>query len=113
MRRVASALLLVAAAAAFVLFAGGASDGPKGKEFKVELDNAFGLIEGGDFKIAGVRAGQITELDLDWKTKRAIVGFKIQEAGFGSIRTDATCNVAPQSLVGEYYVDCEPGTKGR
>ena len=113
MRRVASALLLAAAAAAFLLFAGGASDGPKGKEFKVELDNAFGLIEGGDFKIAGVRAGQISELDLAWKTKRAIVSFKIEESGFGSIRSDATCNVAPQSLVGEYYVDCEPGKKGK
>ena len=112
MRRVATVLVLVAAAAGFITFAGGASDGPAGKEFKVELDNAFGLIEGGDFKIAGVRAGSITKLDLDWKTKRAIVGFSIDEAGFGSIRTDATCNVAPQSLVGEYYVDCEPGKKG-
>jgi len=112
-RRVVSALVLAAAAAGFVLLAGGASsDSAAGKEFKVELDNAFGLITGGDFKVAGVRAGQITSLDLDVKTKRAIVGFEISEAGFGSLRSDATCNVAPQSLVGEYYVDCEPGTKG-
>src|SRR3712207_8864019 len=59
-----------------VLVAGGAGEEQAGKEFKVELDNAFGLIEQGDFKIAGVRAGEITKLDLNRKTKRAIVSFK-------------------------------------
>ena len=33
----------------------------RASEFKVELDNAFGLIEGGDLKVAGVRAGKITD----------------------------------------------------
>src|SRR3712207_6840245 len=104
---------MAALGAGFTLVAGGAAEDQAGKEFRVELDNAFGLIEGGDFKIAGVRAGQITTLDLDRRTKRAIVGFKVTEDGFGSLRTDATCNVAPQSLVGEYYVDCQPGKGGR
>src|SRR3712207_4486093 len=104
---------MAALGAGFTLVAGGAAEDQAGKEFRVELDNAFGLIEGGDFKIAGVRAGQITTLDLDRRTKRAIVGFKVTEDGFGSLRTDATCNVAPQSLVGEYYVDCQPGKSGR
>ena len=113
MRRLATLLVLVAACAGFVVLAGGAGDEQAGKEFRVELDNAFGLIEGGDFKVAGVRAGEITKLDLDRRTKHALVGFKVTEKGFGSIRTDATCNVAPQSLVGEYYVDCEPGKKGK
>ena len=38
----------------------GAGDDAGGREYWVELDNAFGLIEGGDLKIAGVRAGKIT-----------------------------------------------------
>ena len=113
MRRLVTVLFLLAAGGAFLLLAGGAGEEPTGKEFRVELDNAFGLIEGGDFKIAGVRAGQITTLELDRRTKRALVGFKITEGGFGSLRDDATCNVAPQSLVGEYYVDCQPGKSGR
>ena len=113
MRRVLTIAFLVAAAAAFVVLAGGAAEEQKGKEFKVELDNAFGLIEGGDFKVAGVRAGQLKTLDLDRKTKRAIVTFKVTEDGFGSLRTDAVCNVAPQSLVGEYYIDCQPGKDGK
>ena len=111
MRRVATILVLVLAAGGFAFLAGGASDDEaKGNEFKVELDNAFGLIEGGDFKIAGVRAGKITTLDLDRKTMHAVVGFKVTQDGFGSLRTDAQCEVAPQSLVGEYYVNCQPGT---
>jgi ABC-type transporter Mla subunit MlaD len=67
------------------------------------------LIEGADLKIAGVRAGKLTTLEVDQKTKYAVVGFKVTEKGFGGLRSDASCAVLPQSLVGEYYVDCQPG----
>ena len=30
--------------------------------------------------------------------------------GFGSLRSDAFCESRPQSLIGEYFVDCQPGT---
>src|SRR3954453_1687185 len=30
--------------------------------------------------------------------------------GFNSFRADASCNIRQQSLIGEYYVDCEPGS---
>ena len=114
MRRVALLLLLVAATGAVaVLGTGAGDDGPSKPEYKVEIDNAFGLIKGGDFKVAGVRAGKITDLELDPRTKRAIVSFNIKERGFGSLRTDTSCEVLPQSLVGEYYVDCQPGTDDR
>jgi virulence factor Mce-like protein len=102
--------LILTAAAAFVALSTGASDESKGVgTFKVEFDNAFGLIEGGDFKVAGVRAGKIKTLDVDKRTRRAVVGFEVTETGFGSLRTDARCEVMPQSLVGEYFVNCEPG----
>lgn len=110
MRRLATLLLLVVAGSAFAFVAGGAGESDPGNEYFVELDNAFGLIEGGDLKIAGVRAGKITRLKLDRRTKRAIVGFKVTRDGFGSLRTDATCATRPQSLIGEYFVDCQPGS---
>ena len=31
-------------------------------------------------------------------------------AGLGDLRRDATCTIEPQSLVGEYFVDCQPGS---
>jgi virulence factor Mce-like protein len=110
MRRVAAILLVAAALGGFALIAGGAGDEPAATTFKVELDNAFGITVGGDFKVAGVRAGKVDALDLDRRTRRAIVSFTITEDGFGSLRTDTTCAVQPQSLIGEYYVDCDPGT---
>ena len=77
---------------------------------RVELDNAFGLIQGGDLKVAGVRAGQITDIRLDKRTKHALVGFRIDKDGFGSLRRDVHCESRPQSLIGEYFLDCLPGT---
>ena len=62
-----------------------ATNPDKGK-YWVEFDNAFGLIQGGDLKVAGVRAGKITDIKLDKRTKHALVGFKIDKNGFGSLR---------------------------
>ena len=109
MRRIATALVLVGVGI-FAVFALGASNGPSSPTYWVQLDNAFGLIKGGDFKVAGVRAGKITGLKLDRRTMRALVGVSISQNGFGSLRTDVHCESRPQSLIGEYFLDCEPGT---
>ena len=117
MRRVLGTFVVLLAAGVIVVLGGGASGGGSsggaGNVFKVELDNAFGLTEGGDFKVAGVRAGKIRSMELDTRTKRAIVEFEITQDGFGSLRADTRCAVAPQSLIGEYYVDCQPGRSAR
>ena len=110
MRRALAALLVVGAAAAVVVLFVGRDDGEAPTPtYTIELDNAFGLIEGGDFKVAGVAAGQIERLHLDRRTKRALVDVTVSEKGFGSLRRDVRCNVAPQSIIGEYYVNCVPG----
>jgi virulence factor Mce-like protein len=103
--------LLVAGTLWVVL--GGAGNGAAGNRYWVELDNAFGIVNGGDLKIAGVRAGKITQLKLDRKTNRALVGIEITKTGFGDLRTDTHCDVRPQSLIGEYFIDCQPGTAAR
>ena len=110
MRRILTTIVLALTAVTFIVFAGGAGGSSGGHKYWVELDNAFGLIKGGDLKIAGVRAGKITDLKLDKKTLRARVGFEITQNGFGSLRTDVHCDSRPQSLIGEYFVDCKPGT---
>lgn len=110
MRRVLLTTVVLLAAGALAFLATGASNGSSTGKYWVELDNAFGLVNGGDLKIAGVRAGSITDIKLDRKTNRALVGFKITVGGFGSLRTDSTCDVRPQSLIGEYFLDCQPGT---
>ena len=67
-------LTLVAVAGigvAWIAMTGAGSNPDKGK-YWVQFDNAFGLIQGGDLKVAGVRAGTITDIKLDKRTKHAL-----------------------------------------
>jgi virulence factor Mce-like protein len=113
MKRILLALVVVLASAALLVVATGASsDSPQGT-YKIELDNAFGLTTGVDFKVAGVRVGTIKSIDLDQKTLHAVVTVQVTVGGFGSFRSDAFCQSRPQSLIGEYFVDCQPGQYGR
>ncbi|MCW3017266.1 MAG: hypothetical protein JWO02_4358 [Solirubrobacterales bacterium] len=109
MKRLASVLTVLTLAVGFAVVAGGAGNSADQPEYSVELDNAFGLIGGADLKIAGVRAGKITDMKLN-AAHRAVVSFTITKTGFGSLRTDARCETRPQSLIGEYFIDCSPGT---
>jgi virulence factor Mce-like protein len=104
------ALLLAAGAAAVVTSANAGSNSAEGDTYTVELDNAFGIVEGADVKVAGVRAGRVTGMRVDRRSKRALVDFTVTENGFGSLRADAFCETRPQSLIGEYFIDCRPGT---
>ena len=110
MRRALSVLAVVAAAAAAILFTGASDEEATGKKYWVEFDNAFGLVEGGDLKIGGVRAGTVNTFELtDTEPYRVLVEVEVTEPGFDALRTDSECRVRNQSLIGEYYVDCEVG----
>ena len=109
MRRALVILGLITALSAYVALTS-SFGGARNDTYWVELDNAFGLIQGGDLKVAGVRAGQITDIRLDKRTKHALVGFRIDKDGFGSLRRDVHCESRPQSLIGEYFLGCLPGT---
>jgi ABC-type transporter Mla subunit MlaD len=111
MRRLLVLILVVGAgAAAVVASASAGSDDPQKPTYTIELDNAFGLVNGADVKVAGVRAGRVVDMRVDRHSKRALVDIAIEKTGFGSLREDAFCETRPQSLIGEYYVDCRPGT---
>ena len=110
MRRALSALVVLAAAAGALLMTGAAEEA-KGKRYWVVFDNAFGLVEGGDLKIGGVRAGTVNTFELtDTEPYKVKVEVEVTEPGFDALRTDSECRVRNQSLIGEYYVDCEVGT---
>src|SRR5918997_2807299 len=112
MRRLLVALAVIAVCAAAFLAAGASDRGPDGKTYRIMFDNAFGLTQGGDFRVGGVTAGQTTKFDVDKKpgeSPKAVVTAEVSKPGFGDFREDATCEIRPQSLIGEYYVDCQPG----
>ncbi len=115
MRRLGTTVA-AALAIGLVIALSGASSGDDANarvRYVIELDNAFGLIEGADVKIAGVRAGRIEDMDLDRTDMRALIKVSIDREGFGDLRADSTCETKPQSLIGEYFVDCDPGTSAR
>ncbi len=99
-------------AAAFVLAGASEKQGAEGRTYKIMFDNAFGLVKGGDFRVGGVNAGQTTDFEVVKKqgeSPKAVVTVDVSKPGFGDFRTDASCEIRPQSLIGEYYVDCQPG----
>jgi ABC-type transporter Mla subunit MlaD len=112
-KRVAAIVLLLAlvCGAALTLGAKGEEDSGS-KTYKLLFDNAFGLTEGGDFKVAGVRAGQTKTFKVTKADGRplALVEAEVTEPGLADLRKDARCEIRPQSLIGEYFVDCQPGT---
>src|SRR6201992_15781 len=112
MKRVLISGALLLAAAAFVFLATGSSNGSAQGTYKVEFQNAFGLVTGADFKVAGVPAGTIKAINLDQKSLNAVVTIQVSRSGFGQFHQDATCESRPESLIGEYFVDCNPGSSG-
>jgi virulence factor Mce-like protein len=112
MKRVLASAAVVIAVASFLVIAGGASNGTAAGSYKIELDNAFGLVPGADFKVAGVPAGTISSLGLDQRTLHAVVTVQVTQPGLGQFHSDAFCQSRPQSLIGEYFLDCQPGASG-
>jgi virulence factor Mce-like protein len=107
------AVAAVAVAATVAVGSEGSSNDKAPGTYTVELDNAFGLTQGADVKIAGVRAGTVTGMRVDPKTTHALIDFQLNQKGFQSLRSDAFCETRPQSLIGEYFVDCRPGTSSQ
>jgi virulence factor Mce-like protein len=113
MRRVLAAAAVVLLVIAVMAIAGVLLSGSGNPTYKLEFDNAFGLVTDAQFKVAGVPAGKITSIALDQKTFHAVVTVEVTTRGFGAFRSDATCQSRPQSLIGEYFVDCQPGPYGK
>jgi len=110
MRRLLAVAFVLGAGALAVVLAG-ASGEKEGKTYQLLFDNAFGLTEGGDLKVAGVRAGRTTAFKLtENKPPKAVVEAELTQPGVTDLREDASCSIKPQSLIGEYFVDCQPGT---
>jgi phospholipid/cholesterol/gamma-HCH transport system substrate-binding protein len=86
-----------------------ASSGGDDNAYKVRavFDNASFLIAGEDVKIAGVKVGTIERLDLSPDNKAAVV-LKIEDPAFRPFRSDATCKIGLQSVIGEQFVECTP-----
>src|SRR3954452_17030943 len=104
---------LAVGAAVMTGASGGSSSNAQDKTYKIQFDNAFGLTTGGDLKIGGVRAGKTSGFNLkkiaDGRYVAEVEG-QITVPGVSGFHKDASCEIRPQSLIGEYFVDCQPGS---
>lgn len=97
------------ACAVLALAAGGCGGGDSASSVytvRAIFDSAGFVIPGLDVKIAGVKVGKVTAVDLT-DDNHAAVTFTILNKGFQDLRKDAFCTIRPQALIGERYVECE------
>jgi phospholipid/cholesterol/gamma-HCH transport system substrate-binding protein len=109
MRRAASAVVVLAAAVVALLGIGASGGSHKTYNVRAIFDNAAVTVQGEDVRIAGVTVGSIQSLDVT-ADKRAAVTLGINDSRFVPFYSNATCTIRPQSLIGEKYVDCNPGS---
>jgi ABC-type transporter Mla subunit MlaD len=108
MRRVAAAVVLASVLAALVAGANGDEDGGTYRVRGV-FDHAAYVVTGEDVKVAGAEIGKVESLDVTAEQKAAI-SFRIDEPGFSPFHTDARCSIRQQSLIGEKFIECTPGS---
>ena len=77
MRRIGFTLALLAALGAVVVATAGAEDK---RTYEADLFNAFGLVEGSELRVAGVKAGTVTDMDITAE-KTARITFEV-DPGF-------------------------------
>jgi virulence factor Mce-like protein len=109
MRRVAAIIVLLATLGllgAFVL--GSTAQGSSNGTFDVIFDDARGLIPGQLVKVAGAKAGTITNVTVTYNFKARIEASI--ESQFMPFRANATCTIRPEGLIAENYIDCNPGS---
>ena len=100
--------LLVSGLLAVGLSACGSTSSSSQKyEVRAIFDDAGNVIAGENVRIAGVNVGVVSSLDVTPQQKAAVV-LDITNQGFQDFRSDASCIVRPQALIGEMFVECTP-----
>jgi phospholipid/cholesterol/gamma-HCH transport system substrate-binding protein len=110
-RLLAIVLLAVGIPTVLALGLGAKTDGGSGYQVRAIFDNAAYAVPGEEVRVAGEKVGQIDALDVAFERKAAVT-FSIDTAGFSPFHKDAHCTIRPQSLIGEKYVECTPGSSG-
>jgi phospholipid/cholesterol/gamma-HCH transport system substrate-binding protein len=121
MKKVIAGLVVVAAVVvAIILISGGASN--DGYVVRAIFENGSFMVPGEQVRVAGANVGTIKSVGVslpgeptaeeDGKlvdvTGKAILELEIEDPSFQDFRQDAGCEIRPQSLIGEKYVDCHP-----
>ena len=122
MRRIALIAAGLLLAAMLIALPAIGSNGTSGDyEVRGIFDNGSFVVNGEEVRVAGATVGTVESVDVTSNDEiasdeggphavpgKAVVVMKINDSGFKDFRTDASCLIRPQSLIGEKYVDCTP-----
>ncbi len=92
---------------AIVLLATSAGGSNGGYTIRAIFDDANNLTSGENVKVDGVDVGTVGSVTATPHAQAAVV-LNITNPDFKNFRTDASCEIRPQALIGEKYVDCLP-----
>ena len=110
MRRIAASCALVLAVGALLVVGLGArGGGPTPYDVRAIFDNASAVVTGEDVRIAGAPVGTITAEGVT-RGKKAALTLEIDNPAFVPFHANASCQIRVQSVIGEKFVDCSPGT---
>jgi virulence factor Mce-like protein len=110
MRRLCALVLVVLAGfVGFTIATGTRADSASTYRVDAIFDTAKGIIPGQVVKIAGARVGGIEDVALTRDYKARIEMSVPRRFVF---HKDASCNIQPEGLISENFVQCEPGTPG-
>jgi ABC-type transporter Mla subunit MlaD len=110
---------VIAAIVALILLISGSSS-ESGYLVRAIFDNGSFLVEGEEVRVAGASVGTIESVGVTMPGEKvsyengryvedpgkAVLVLGITDPGFQDFRQNASCEIRPQSLIGEKYVDC-------
>jgi phospholipid/cholesterol/gamma-HCH transport system substrate-binding protein len=125
MRRRSKKLLVAVAALAAIVVAVvllTRGNGVDGYVVRAIFDSGSFMVKGELVRVAGADVGEIESVDVTMPGEidsyedgrpqavpgKAVIVMKITDPGFQDFRSDASCLIRPQSLIGEKFVDCRP-----
>jgi phospholipid/cholesterol/gamma-HCH transport system substrate-binding protein len=120
-KRVIIAAGLVAAIVFVVLLVSGGGSS-NGYVVRAIFDNGAFMVNGEQVRVAGANVGEIESVGVTRPGEavayrhgkavsvpgKAIIVMNITDSSFQDFRSDASCLIRPQSLIGEKFVDCRP-----
>jgi phospholipid/cholesterol/gamma-HCH transport system substrate-binding protein len=122
MRKWLLPIALVAAVVVVVVLVAGGGSGNSGYVVRGIFDSGGFMVAGEEVRVAGATVGEIESVGVTMPGEvdsykngksgavpgKAVIAMKIADPGFQDFRSDASCLIRPQSLIGEKFVDCRP-----
>ncbi|MCH2078574.1 MAG: outer membrane lipid asymmetry maintenance protein MlaD [Rhodobacteraceae bacterium] len=101
--------IVLVVAAAFVVFAtsGGTSASRDNYELTASFTSVEGISVGTDVRMAGVKIGSVTSMELNPTTFRADVSMAVAETF--ELPDDSTVLISSEGLLGGNFVEVQPG----